>query len=338
MLQVVIAALGGRPGGDQPGGHFGAGDATQALDQAREARGVHRLVPRRLRGSPEPEDGLCGRPHGHDELPVVEAWKRVLHGANGLAGHRRAGKLEASLFQAEDPEEVVGERAVRGRPDRDLSHLAPWNEPLPCVNAMAIDEVHHEPMVRAIVWVYNQSMGRPSMREQRRAEIVEAFARVLAEHGYAGATIAAVADEAGVAPGLVHHYFADKSELLDELVAMLTERFAARVRESKADDPLAAYVDAALRLDGGADTIAARCWVGVLAEAVRDPALFARVRKLVDSELEVIQRRSRGTLSERDAGAVLAFIVGALVLGAFAPRKTAGFAAPALHALVEALR
>jgi hypothetical protein len=34
---------------------------------------------------------------------------------------------------------------------------------------------------------------------------------------------------------------------------------------------------------------------------------------------------------------VLAFIVGALVFGAFAPRKTTGFAAPALRALVAAL-
>ncbi len=175
------------------------------------------------------------------------------------------------------------------------------------------------------------------MREQRRAEIIEGFARVLAEHGYAGATIAAVAEETGVAAGLVHHYFADKAELLDGLVGMLTERFARRVRASMDANPLDAYVDAALRLDGGSDTIAARCWVGVLAEAVRDPTLFARVRKLVDSELEVIQRRSGGKLSEKDAGAVLAFIVGALVLGAFAPRKTAGFAAPALHALVGAL-
>jgi hypothetical protein len=34
---------------------------------------------------------------------------------------------------------------------------------------------------------------------------------------------------------------------------------------------------------------------------------------------------------------VLAFIVGALVMGAFAPGKTAGFAAPSLRRLVAAL-
>jgi hypothetical protein len=65
--------------------------------------------------------------------------------------------------------------------------------------------------------------------------------------------------------------------------------------------------------------------------------LFAQVRRLVDTEIEVIGRRSSNRLTQQDAGAVLAFIVGALVLGAFAPRKTAGFAGPAVQKLIESL-
>jgi len=177
------------------------------------------------------------------------------------------------------------------------------------------------------------------VRERRRAELVGAFARVMAEHGYAGATIAAVAAEAGVAPGLVHHHFTDKADLLGTLLNELLTRFRRRMHAIEAGaDPVVAYGAAAVRLDAGADTVAARCWVGVLAEAVRDPALFGHVRRLVDSEIEVIRRRSSYRLSSQDAGAVLAFIIGALVLGAFAPRKTAGFAGPALEKLVAALR
>lgn len=179
-------------------------------------------------------------------------------------------------------------------------------------------------------------MGRPSVRDERRAEVTLAFARVLAEHGYAGATIEAVAEAAGVAPGLLHHHFANKAEMLDALFDWLTRRFADRVRASE-DEPLAAYINAAVRLDANADTLAARCWVGVIAEAMRSPRLFARMRKLVDAEIDVIVRRSAGRLDAHGAGAVLAFILGALVLGAFAPRKTSGFAAPALHALVKTL-
>jgi TetR/AcrR family transcriptional repressor of bet genes len=181
-------------------------------------------------------------------------------------------------------------------------------------------------------------MGRRSVREKRRAQITQAFARTLAAHGYAGATIAAVAEEAGIAPGLVHHHFADKADLLASLLKDLMDRFRRRTHtiEAKAE-PLAAYAAAAVRLDSTADTVAARCWVGVLAEAVRDPALFAQVRRLLDSEIDVICRRSSNRFSSHDAGAVLAFVIGALVLGAFAPRKTAGFAAPALQMLIESL-
>ena len=182
-------------------------------------------------------------------------------------------------------------------------------------------------------------MGRPSLRERRRAEIVNAFAQVLAEHGYEGATMVAVAARAGMAPGLLHHYFACKAELLSSLLEDLVSRFRARVRGREATlDPLLAYAEGAVGLDRTADLVAARCWVGLFAEAVREPVLFAQVRRLVDTEIEAIRRRSDERLSEQDAGAVLAFVIGALVLGAFAPRKTSGFASPALRRLIDALR
>lgn len=175
-------------------------------------------------------------------------------------------------------------------------------------------------------------MGRPSNRDARRRQILAAFARVLADHGFAGATITAIATEAGLAPGLVHHHFESKSELssalLEQLVATFRDRVAAR---AAVVDPLFAYVEAALALDEGADLTAARCWVGVFAEALRNPTLFAQIRRLIDTEIASIERRAAGRLTTNEAGAVLAFIVGALVVGAFAPRKTAGFAAPALE-------
>lgn len=181
-------------------------------------------------------------------------------------------------------------------------------------------------------------MGRPSNRNERRAEIVQAFARALARHGFAGATIAAVAAEADVSPGLVHHHFADKADLLDALLSHLLERFRqSRERREGGMDSLATYIDAALKLDARADVEAARCWVAVFAEAIRDPALFRRVRRVLDAELLEIERRGAGALAGQDASAILSFILGSLVFGAFAPRKTSGFAAPALHQFVETL-
>ena len=182
-------------------------------------------------------------------------------------------------------------------------------------------------------------MGRPSNRAKRRAELTAAFARVLAERGYAGATIAAVSNEAGVAPGLVHHHFADKGDLLESLLQDLIARFRRRIQVLEADaSPLDAYALAAVRLDDSSDIVAARCWVGVLAEAVRSPPLFARVRRLVDTEIDRIRRRSGDRFTAKEAGAVLAFVMGSLMLGAFAPRTTTGFAAPALRLLIDEIR
>ena len=185
-------------------------------------------------------------------------------------------------------------------------------------------------------------MGRPSLREVRRAEIVDAFARVLADHGYAGATIARVADEAGVAPGLLHHHCADKQDMLTELLRTLVGRFRERIAVIEAErpdeDPLAVYTDAALALGESADVVAARCWVGVFAEAVRDPNLLRQLRRFLDRETADVEQRSAGDLEASECSAVLAFVIGALVFGALAPRRTAGFAAPSLHRIVAALR
>jgi TetR/AcrR family transcriptional repressor of bet genes len=168
--------------------------------------------------------------------------------------------------------------------------------------------------------------------------MARAFARVLGTHGQGGATIAAVAAEAGIAPGLVHHYFDGKRDLYELLVDELLAEFRRREGAQDTADPLDAYVGAALALDERSDVAAARAWVGVFAEALADPVLFAKVRRMLDAEVAHVERRSRGTLPSAGASAVVAFVVGALVFGAFAPRKTAGFAAPGLRRLIAALR
>jgi TetR/AcrR family transcriptional repressor of bet genes len=165
---------------------------------------------------------------------------------------------------------------------------------------------------------------------------------VLGKQGQGGATIAAVAAEAGVAPGLVHHYFTSKEDLYETLLGELLADFRRRVEGSSSADPLAAYVDAALSLGERSDVAAARAWVGVFAEALGEPSLFSKVRRVLDAEVAHVERAGKGSLSAEDASAVVAFVVGALVFGAFAPRKTlgktAGFAAPSLHRMIEGLR
>ena len=83
--------------------------------------------------------------------------------------------------------------------------------------------------------------------------------------------------------------------------------------------------------------VAARAWVGLFAEALSDSLLFEKMRRLLDTEVASLERRSEGAFAAKDASALLAFILGSLVFGAFAPKKAAGFAAPAARKLVRAL-
>jgi AcrR family transcriptional regulator len=83
--------------------------------------------------------------------------------------------------------------------------------------------------------------------------IVEAAARVVATHGVHGATIRAIAAEAGVSTGYLTHYFEDKHalmvRLLDHTNAGAARRVAAASAQGDAITRLRAAVDAVLPLD-----------------------------------------------------------------------------------------
>ncbi len=71
--------------------------------------------------------------------------------------------------------------------------------------------------------------------EKRRA-ILHAAVKVFADRGYQGCRIADVAKEAGVAYGLVYHYFRDKEELLESVFAEQWTIFVTALR-AIADGP-----------------------------------------------------------------------------------------------------
>ncbi|MCC7069738.1 MAG: TetR/AcrR family transcriptional regulator [Deltaproteobacteria bacterium] len=56
--------------------------------------------------------------------------------------------------------------------------------------------------------------GAASGRDDRRKQILKAAVKVFAEKGYHGCRISDVAEEAGVAYGLVYHYYGNKDGLL----------------------------------------------------------------------------------------------------------------------------
>jgi TetR/AcrR family transcriptional repressor of bet genes len=196
-------------------------------------------------------------------------------------------------------------------------------------------------------------MGRPSNRKERRAQIASALGRVMARQGYAQATIAAVAKEASLAPGLIHYHFEDKQAILvalvGELAGRLETRTAARLAGAS-DAPRArlhALVDAHVGLGDDADPSAVAAWVIVAAEAVRQPevrALYAKAISSTQRRMELLLRaalRADGRSTRRSkelAAAITSAIEGAFLVHAAAPGVLpSGYAAPALHVLIDAL-
>lgn len=66
-------------------------------------------------------------------------------------------------------------------------------------------------------------MGRKSIAGERRTQIIEAFYRCVVRHGQAWASIRKIADEAGVQPSTLHHYFKSRDEIMEEAVIYFTD-------------------------------------------------------------------------------------------------------------------
>eukprot|EP01133_Synstelium_polycarpum_P021222 gene21222-25494_t len=85
---------------------------------------------------------------------------------------------------------------------------------------------------------------------QRRAQLIDLGARMLAERPLEQISVEDIADQAGVSRGLLFHYFASKREFHLAIVRHSSEQMLQRTEPSESDDPmltlrsvLASYVD-----------------------------------------------------------------------------------------------
>jgi len=70
----------------------------------------------------------------------------------------------------------------------------------------------------------------------RRRQILDAAVRVFARQGFHTCRVADIADEAGVAYGLVYHYFRSKEEVLDTLFTERWDILLQVIRDTDAED------------------------------------------------------------------------------------------------------
>jgi AcrR family transcriptional regulator len=93
---------------------------------------------------------------------------------------------------------------------------------------------------------------RSIAQEERRRQILDAAVRVFARTGYHGSRVGDIAEEAGVAHGLLYHYFSSKEEVLQTVFrenwGELIERFrAVEATDEPAREKLAGIAKILLR-------------------------------------------------------------------------------------------
>ena len=195
-------------------------------------------------------------------------------------------------------------------------------------------------------------VGRPSNKDERRAQIVDGLLSVMHRTGYEGATVQAIAKAAGLTPGLVHYHFESKHEvlvaLIEALSAQLEARYEARLAQAQGPEArLDALIDAHLALGRDADVRAVAAWNVVGAEAVRDAEVRRLYREALARNLAEMRRLVRGALlararstreATRIAAAIVSAIEGAYRMGAVAPKQLPrGYAAPMLRRMAHSL-
>jgi TetR/AcrR family transcriptional regulator, fatty acid metabolism regulator protein len=74
-------------------------------------------------------------------------------------------------------------------------------------------------------------IGRAKAQADKRRMILDAAIRVFARRGFHACRVSDIADEAGVAYGLVYHYFASKEEVLDTLFLERWDAMLEMIRE-----------------------------------------------------------------------------------------------------------
>lgn len=135
-------------------------------------------------------------------------------------------------------------------------------------------------------------MPKLGMAPIRRKQLVEAAIATIHVHGFANATVARIAAQAGISAGMVHHYFKDKDELLfatmRHLLAELRSDAVARL--SRTEDPclrIRAIIDACFG-DSQFNEQVFSAWLALYGNARHSPRLM--------NILSLYHRRLRSSL------------------------------------------
>ena len=155
----------------------------------------------------------------------------------------------------------------------------------------------------------------------KRRLILDAAVRVFARQGFHTCRVSDIADQAGVAYGLVYHYFESKDEMLDTL---FTERWDVLLKEIAEVD--ANPIPARDKLEAIAGFI--------IDSYVHDPDLMKVIIVEVTRAANTFGRTHLGEIREAYSG-IATIVEKAQAEGSFRSEVTADFAALAFYGAIE---
>src|SRR5881397_1814687 len=114
--------------------------------------------------------------------------------------------------------------------------------------------------------------------EDKRRLILEAAVRVFARKGFHTCRVGDIAEEAGVAHGLLYHYFRSKDEVLETIFRDAWERLASETdRIAGADLPLREQLRRFARIYLGSWLVTPELIAVLVREIARSPAVGNRI-------------------------------------------------------------
>ncbi|MGI9602793.1 MAG: TetR/AcrR family transcriptional regulator [Acidimicrobiales bacterium] len=136
-------------------------------------------------------------------------------------------------------------------------------------------------------------MGRPSVKEERIEEILDAVQACVVEHGLAGTTMARIAARAGMQPSAINHFIGTRDKVVEAALERSTQYYEELI-DSIEQLPVAEILD---RLVGAASrrrSVRPEAMVlfdEMLTLAPRDARVADRVRHAMTRLADVIDRQ-----------------------------------------------
>lgn len=177
------------------------------------------------------------------------------------------------------------------------------------------------------------------MSTDTREKILQAAFTVLSRQGYENVSIKEIAEQAGVAQGLVHYYFKSKQQLVIAVLMAVCQKMELK-ETTGAAGALAAFQNFKDMLKDARDTHA--LYVQLIGVGLHDEELGAGVRDFIRSDRGHVEDIARQVLAEREAdpaparaiaGAVWGGILGIIIQHLVDPDFNADEAVDALAAM-----